>query len=325
MRNPFIRFLVRRILISMVLVWGIVTLTFLMIHFAPGDPTAIYLNPQIPPEVHEQIRHNLGLDQPVAVQYVKWLRQIAQFDFGYSFIRHQSVLTILQATIPNTLLLTFSAFLLESLLALFLGIYSAVRAGSRKDFIVNYTSLFLFSIPEFWLALFGIYIFAIKLGWLPTSQMMSIDFASFGIGEKIVDLLRHLILPVSVLSLTSMAYSMRLVRSSLIEALNTEHVRYVRAMGVPEKKVQRKYALRTALIPFVTHLGMSLPFLLGGSFIIENIFSWPGMGQLTMSAIMTRDYPVIMAANMLSAFLVVFGNLLADLLYAWIDPRIQLQ
>lgn len=324
MKRPFLNFLTKRLAFSIFLLWGIATITFLLVHVAPGGPEALYSGPRVSPEVLERIRHQFGLDRSLLAQYGHWLWRVLHLDFGFSYTNFRPVAEVLAGAIPNTLLLTGAALAVELGLALLLGIYSAVRAGTRGDLFVNYFSIFLFSIPEFWLALLAIYLFSVKLGWLPAGQMMSVGAAELNVFQRIGDVLRHLVLPAGILSLTSMAYSMRLVRSSLMESLSGEDAEYLHAMGIPKKKIERKYALRGALMPFLTHVGMSLPFLLGGSFIIENVFSWPGMGRLTMAAILSRDYPVILAANLISGALVVLGNLLADLAYALVDPRVRL-
>jgi|Deesub1362B_J571_1020462.scaffolds.fasta_scaffold02143_2 peptide/nickel transport system permease protein len=315
--------LFRRILVSLLILLGVWTLTFFLMHLAPGDPTALYLDPRIPPEVQEKIRHQMGLDRPVLVQYAQWIKGVLRGDLGYSFSRHGPVKEILKEAIPRTLLLTMTALTIESLLALFLGVLAALKRHTWFDRTVNSLAIFFFSVPEFWLGLFAIYLFSLKLGWLPASHMNSIDFAQLSLFEKIGDILRHLILPAFVLSISSLAYSMRLVRASMIETLESESIRFLQAAGVSEKKIHFFYAVKPSILPFITHLGMSLPFLFSGAFIVENIFSWPGMGQITLSAIFARDYPLIMGVDILVSTMVVVGNLLADLAYMLIDPRIR--
>jgi peptide/nickel transport system permease protein len=323
------RYALGRLLQAIPLLLSIVTVTFFVTRLAPGDPMDIYLEPtrqrQVDPEVIELIRKKYGLDQPIHVQYVKWLGNVARGDFGESFRHRRPVNTLLAEAIPYTLQLTVLALLFDALVGIALGIVSAVKQYSLLDKTVTVGSLVVYAIPGFWLALMLVLVFSVQLGWLPTSQTRSMDYEFFSLGGKLLDRVRHLALPVFVMGVASAAGTARYMRNRLLEVLNEEYVVAARARGFPERTVIVKHAVRNALIPIVTIYGLSLPFLLGGATIIETIFAWPGMGRLTVEAVGGRDYPVIMATTTIAATLTVLGNFLADLTYAWVDPRISYQ
>jgi len=321
-----LRYIAKRLLQAIPLLWGIVTVTFFIIRLAPGDPMDIYLEPsrrrQVDPEVIELIRHKYGLDQPIHVQYVKWLANIAKGDFGESFRHRRPVNTLLAEAIPYTLQLTVLALLFDAVFGIALGILSAVKQYSLVDKVVTLGSLIVYAIPGFWLALMLILVFSVQLSWFPTSQTRSMEYAFLSLGGKILDRLWYLVLPVFVMGVASAAGTARYMRNRLLEVLNEEYVVAARARGFSERVVILQHAVRTALIPIITIYGLSLPFLLGGATIIETIFAWPGMGRLTVEAVSGRDYPVIMATTTIAAVLTVLGNLLADVTYAWADPRV---
>jgi len=300
-----------------------------MIHVAPGDPMDIYLESarrrQMDPQVIEMIREKYGLDQPVHVQYVKWLSNVVRGDFGESFRHRRPVTSMLAEAIPYTLQLTVLALLFDAIVGIALGILSAVRQYSRLDKLVTVGSLVVYAIPGFWLALMLVLVFSVQLGWFPTSQTRSMDYDLLSLGGRIADRLWHLVLPVFVMGVASAAGTARYMRNRLLEVLNEEYVVAARARGFTERVVIVKHAVRTALIPIITIYGLSLPFLLGGATIIETIFAWPGMGRLTVEAVGGRDYPLIMATTTMAAVLTVVGNLLADIAYAWADPRVSFE
>ncbi len=321
-----LRYLVKRLLQAIPLLLGIVTITFVMIRLAPGDPMDIYVEPtrqrQLDPEVIELIRQKYGLDEPMYVQYVKWIANVAKGDFGESFRYRRPVNRLLAEAIPYTLQLTVLALLFDALIGIALGILSAVKQYSLLDKTVTVGSLVVYAIPGFWLALMLVLVFSVQLGWFPTSQTRSMDYEFFSLGGKIADRLWHLALPVFVMGVASAAGTARYMRNRLLEVLSEEYVVAARARGFRERTVIVKHALRNALIPIVTIYGLSLPFLLGGATIIETIFAWPGMGKLTVEAVGGRDYPLIMATTTIAAALTVIGNLLADITYAAVDPRV---
>jgi peptide/nickel transport system permease protein len=322
------RFFAKRILQAVPLLFGIATLTFFIIHLAPGDPMDMYLEPrmqrQMDPEVIELIRQKYGLDQPVHVQYVKWLGNLAQGDLGESFRHRRPVASLIAERVPYTLQLAILALLFDALVGIALGIFSAVKQYSLVDKGVTVGSLVIYSVPGFWLALMLVIVFSVNLGWFPTSQTRSLDYEFLSLAGKIGDRLWHLVLPVFVLGVAQAAGTARYMRNRLLEVLSEEYVVAARARGLRERTVILKHALRNAMIPILTIYGMSLPFLLGGAVLIEKVFAWPGLGLLGVEAVGGRDYPVIMATMMMGAVLVILGNLMADVTYAIVDPRISL-
>lgn len=320
------RHILKRLAQTIPLTWGILTITFFISHMAPGDPMDMYMEQQrqrqVDPEVIEFLRQKYGLDQPIHVQYVKWLGNVLKGDFGESFRHHRPVLDLIAERIPYTLQLTLLALLFSTSLGIIIGIVSAVKQYSALDKGVTLGSLIIYSIPGFWMALMLVLVFAVNLGWFPTSQTRSMDYEFFTWGQKIFDRLWHLILPVFVLGIGSAAHKARYVRNRLLEVLNEEYILAARARGLKEKMVIFRHALRNAMIPLVTILGLYLPGLLSGSVLIESIFAWPGMGTLAVDAVGGRDYPVMMAALMISAVLTIFGSLLADITYVALDPRV---
>lgn len=319
-------YVLKRLLLSVPLVLGIVTATFLIVRLAPGDPMDIYLEPQrqrmVDPEVIERIRERYGLDQPIHIQYVRWLKNLAKGELGESFRDRRPVRDMLLQAIPYTLQLTVLAVILDALIGLSLGIVSAVKQYSKLDKAVTLGSLVVYAIPGFWLALMLIMVFSVNLGWFPTSQTRSMDYDQLTLIGKVLDRIWHLVLPVLVMGVAGAAGTARYMRNRLLEVLNEEYVVAARACGFRETTVIVKHALRNAMIPIITIYGMSLPFLLGGATVIETVFAWPGMGRLTVAAVDGRDYPIIMATTMIAAILTVLGNLLADIAYAAVDPRV---
>jgi peptide/nickel transport system permease protein len=321
-----LKFIFKRLLLSVPLILGIVTATFFVVHLAPGDPMNMFIEEQrqrrVDPEVLELLREKYGLDQPIHIQYVRWLKNLAKGDLGESFRSRRPVRNMLLEAIPYTLQLTVLAILLDALIGISLGIVSAVKQYSKLDKTVTLGSLVVYAIPSFWLALMLIMVFSVNLGWFPTSQTRSIDYDQLSLIGKALDRAWHLVLPVLVMGVAGAAGTARYMRSRLLEVLNEEYVVAARASGFREKTVIVKHALRNAMIPIITIYGMSLPFLLGGATVIESVFAWPGMGRLTVNAVAGRDYPIIMATTMIAAILTVLGNLLADVSYAAVDPRV---
>ncbi|HUV35592.1 MAG TPA: ABC transporter permease [Patescibacteria group bacterium] len=316
------RFFIRRILQAVLLVLIVLTITFFLLHLAPGDPMSRYYHPDISPETIAQIREHLGLDRPVLEQYVRWMGSFIRGDFGMSLRFNRPVSALLAETIPNTLRLTVASLLLYIIIGSALGILSAVRRYSLLDRINTIAALFIYSIPSFWLALMLILLFSLKAGILPSSHMESIGAGELAGGALLWDRLRHLVLPAFVLGVASAAGMARYMRGSMLDVLREDYIRTARAKGLPEGRVLLKHALKNAAIPVVTIIGLSIPLLLGGSVVVEKIFSWPGMGRLMVDAIYSRDYPVVLAVNFVVAVMVIVGNLVADIGYALLDPRI---
>jgi len=322
MRN----FIIRRILVLIPLYFGITIITFLIIHLAPGKPSD--LEAQMKPGMamaRERMEKIYGLDKPLYEQYWLWFKRMVVFDFGNSFKDHQPVLEKIRDTLPNTILLNLASLFLIYLIAVPIGIFSAVKQYSLFDKISTVFVFIGMAIPSFWLALLLILVFSVKLAWLPISGMHSLyfQFQNLSFWAKAGDIFRHALLPVIVLSLSGLAWLSRYTRSSMLEIIRQDFIITARAKGLSERKVIFKHALRNALLPIVTILGLSLPGLISGSVIVETIFAWPGMGRLAYQAVLARDYPVIMGASVFSVFLLLFGNLIADLLYAVVDPRIK--
>lgn len=321
-----IAYIAGRLLQAIPLLLGIATVTFFIMRLAPGDPMDMYLEEryrrQLDPEVIELIRQRYGLDDPIHVQYAKWLGNAAQGDLGESFRHRRPVADVIGERIPYTLQLTVLALLFDALIGIALGIFSAIKQYTRLDKTITLGSLVAYSIPGFWLALMLVLVFSVNLGWFPTSQTRSLNYEFLSFWGKVADRAWHLALPVFVLGVASAAGTARYMRNRLLEVLSEEYVLAARARGLREKTVILKHALRNAMIPIITIYGMALPFLLGGAVLIENVFAWPGMGTLAVEAVNGRDYPLILATTMMAAVLVVIGNLLADVLYAVVDPRV---
>jgi peptide/nickel transport system permease protein len=320
-----LRYITRRLLLTVPLLIGISLISFLVIYAAPGGPVEMStdLNPKVTAEARERLKAYYGLDQPVHVQYVRWLGRMATLDFGQSFSRDgRQVSEKIAERIPVTLSINVLSMFLIFLVAVPLGIYSAVRKDSWFDRIT--VAVFTgFAVPTFWLALLLMILFGVQLGWLPISGLVSLEYESFSFAGKVWDRARHLILPVFVSAFGGLAGLSRYMRSNMLEVIRQDYIAAARAKGLPERTVVFRHAMRNALLPFITILGLSVPGLLGGSVIFESIFAIPGLGQLFYQGVLSRDYPLIMGSLVIGAFLTLIGNLLADVGYAYADPRIR--
>jgi peptide/nickel transport system permease protein len=301
---------------------GITIVTFVMVSLAPGDPVSALINPEsaanLGPEWVELQREKLGLNDPLPVRYLRWTSEILQGNLGYSTQDRQPISDKIIDRIGPTLRLMLTVQLISLAIAIPIGIISALRQYSFLDYLVSVLGFAAISIPSFFLALGGIYIFGLRLGWLPTAGMRTI-----GEDPSFWDSVHHLILPAGVLGLANAAPLIRYVRSSMLEVVRQEYVGVARAKGLSERAVILRHAARNALIPLITVVALGLPAIVGGTVIIETIFAWPGMGQLAITAVRARDYPMIMALNLIIATLILTSNLLADVLYAVADPRIK--
>ena len=304
---------------------GISIINFTIMHLAPGDPVLLLSERNATPEELARIRALYGLDEPIHVQYVKWLGHVLKGDFGRSFVDGRPVMDHILERLPYTLYLNFIVMIIIYLVAIPVGVISALRQYSKFDHAVTFLTFLGQALPSFWFALLLIYAVGIKSNWLPIAGVATIgvNVKTSGLWATILDRAKYLILPVTVVSLGSMAGIARYMRSSMLEVIRQDYVRTARAKGLPEKVVIIKHALRNALLPIVTLLGFELPALFSGTAIIETIFSWPGLGLLSMRAIFQRDYQIVMAMNMIGATLMVLGNFLADILYVIVDPRIK--
>lgn len=307
------------------LLFGILVMTFAVTQLAPGDPTdqATQLNPKISPEAKAKLRELYGLDRPVHERFTRWASSAARFDFGRSFRDGEPVLKKIASRIPVTLAINLTALLLTVLLAVVVGVAGAVYQGRWQDHLLTFTVFVAFAMPTFVLAIAAMAFFGVHLHWFPVSGVTSLDFDLMTGWEKTLDLARHLTLPVLVAVLAHFSGLARFMRSGMIDVLRQEYIKTAWSKGLTPAAIFYKHALRNALLPLITILGLSLPGILGGSVILETVFSIPGMGKLMMDAVMARDLPVYMAILTLGAVLTLLGNLLADMCYRWADPRIR--
>lgn len=324
------RYVFRRLLAAIPLVLGIATIVFFAVNLAPGDPTLYFIAPGMTQDVVEQMRENFGLDAPVHVRYVRWLGAMVTGDFGYSMSHSRPVLDVLADFLPNTLILSACALAVAFFFGILLGTLQAIRQYSFRDSALSVVMLFFYSMPSFWLALMLILtlsLFARNVWewpiWFPASGMTSAEYDFMSFGEQVRDRIMHLVLPTLSLALVLTAGIARYMRGSMLEVIRQDYVRTARAKGLSERVVVFKHALRNALLPIVTMLGLLIPVLFSGTVFIETIFAWPGMGRTIYEAIGTRDYPLVMAGSFFFATMVVVANLIADVLYAWVDPRIR--
>lgn len=319
------RYLAKRMLMLIPLMFGITLISFIIIHLAPGDPVQVEMEMQL--KASAQARENLkklyGLDKPLHVQYFEWLKRFAKLDFGKSFADNRNVTSKIVERMPITIMINLLSILIIYLLAIPIGILSAVKRGTLFDKISTVAVFIGYSTPAFWFALLLMLLFGVYLGWLPISGIQSIDISEMGIFEKALDVAKHLILPLGVSAFGGVAGMSRYSRSSMLEVIRQDYIRTARAKGLTERAVIMRHGLRNALLPIVTIIGLAVPGLIGGSVVFETIFSIPGMGQLFYASTMARDYPTVMGILVMGAGLTLIGNLIADLSYALVDPRIR--
>ncbi|MCP3678567.1 MAG: ABC transporter permease [Deltaproteobacteria bacterium] len=319
-------FLIRRFIQLGTTLIGITLISFLVIQLAPGKPTDVMtdMNPRITPEARERLEKYYGLDKPIYIQYGRWLKRVVMLDFGDSFSTdHRPVWDKIKERLPITILISALALALILVVAIPIGISSATHQYSLYDKITTVVVFIGFAIPTFWFALLLMMFFGVYLDILPISGIKSIGHEGLTLPGRVWDTARHLILPVTLSAFTGLAGLSRYMRSNMLEVIRQDYITTARAKGLPERTVIYKHALRNALLPIITILGLSVPSLIGGSVIFENIFSIPGMGQLFYGAVMMRDYPVVMGILTIGAVLTLLGNLLADAGYSLADPRIR--
>lgn len=304
----------------MLLLVIVTVVVFGLIHIAPGGPSAVMADTKLPAAQIARMRANLGLDQPIPIQYVKWVSALAKGDFGISYTDNRPVFAEITARLPNTLILAGTAFVLSLIVAIPLGIYSARRARTAADNVVSAASFIGLAIPVFWFGIVLIIIFSVKLQWLPSSGMYTTNAPA-----SLPDLAKHLIMPAIVLATPNIAQFTRYVRASVLEVMRQDYVRTARAKGLNESRVVYQHVLRNALVPIITIIGVTLPLVVAGAAITESVFGWPGMGRLAVDAAFTRDYPMIMGITVLVAAFVILINLVTDLAYMLVDPRVRLQ
>jgi len=314
-------YIIRRLFVAIPTLIAISMVIFGILALAPGDPLSEFaLNPSIPPAVRQRIRHNLGLDDPIPVRYGKWATSVARGDFGYSFQTRSPVLDQIKQRLPVTLMIIGSSYVISVLLAIPIGILAAVRQYSVYDNVITTLSFFGFSSPTFFTGLLFILLFTIKLGWFPMIYRSNIDTPGLlGAWEHV----KQAIMPIAVLALFQTATLARYVRASMLEVIHQDYVRTARAKGLHEGSVINKHALKNALIPVITIIALGVPGVFTGAVVTEQIFRVPGIGSLLITAINASDTPVVMAISFIFAVLVVFFNLVADILYGVFDPRIK--
>ena len=322
-----IRYLGGRLLQGVAIVFAVATLTFVLLQLAPGDAVdALGANGRLPPEIAEQQRVNFGLDKPVAERYVHYITNVARGDLGHSYKWPNSVAKTIAQRIPATLVLTLAALLIDFALGIVIGAYQGTRSRSRADDGLSIVTLTLFSIPVFWLGVMFVLIFTHALGWLPPSGVRTpwlyphVSF--FG---SVWDHATHLVLPALTLGIIGAASTARFQRGAMIDVLRQDYVRTARSKGLAEKSVLYRHALRNALLPVITLFGLSFPVLLSGAVLVEDVFAWPGLGNLAVDAFRNRDYPLVTGMAIVVSAMVVVGNLVADLLYRAVDPRTRQQ
>jgi len=316
------RYILRRILVCIPLLFSITIAIFILINLAPGDPVDAMIDPvervQMSPEGILALKRHYGLDKPVPVRYLIWLRELGRGNLGYSFFTGRPVSELLSARVPQTLRLAAIALVLQFSIGALLGVVSALRPYSWLDYGLTVLAFLGISIPNFFLAMAAIFVFAVKLGWLPS-------YGTHTLGQplSIWDQVRHFILPATILAAHGTGSVLRYMRASMLEVMHQDYLTTARSKGLTERVVVFRHALRNALLPIITLLGLNLPFLFGGSIIIETMFAWPGIGRLAIEAINGRDYNVLMATSLMMAVIVMLSNLLADISYAVADPRIR--
>ncbi|MDO9080240.1 MAG: ABC transporter permease [Desulfuromonadales bacterium] len=321
-----LNYLARRFLMMIPLLIGITLISFVVIHLAPGEPTDMQtqLNPEVSTELRNRLRDQYGLDKPLVVQYGEWLGRFIRLDFGNSFSQdRRPVLDKIVERLPITISINLLSIVAILAAAIPIGIYSATHRGSLFDRLTTILVFIGFAAPSFWLALLLMDFFGVRLGLLPIAGLKSLDYDSLSLFGKILDLGRHLVLPVFISTFGGLAGFSRYMRSNMLEVIRQDYILTARAKGLSEQSVIYRHALRNALLPVITILGLSVPGLIGGSVIFETIFAIPGMGKLFYDGVMMRDYPLIMGILVMGAILTLVGNLLADLCYAFADPRIR--
>lgn len=320
-------YLVKRVLFMIPLLLGITIICFFVMHLAPGSPTDLQtqMNPKASAEMRQRLMSLYELDKPVYVQYASWLKKLARGDLGTSFSSdHRPVADKILERLPITISINLLSLIIIIAVAVPIGVLSAVHQDSLFDKVMSVIVFIGFAVPTFWLALLLMIFFGIHLGWLPISGLRSLNYEYLSTWGQLVDLAGHLILPVFISAFGGLAGLSRYMRANMLEVIRQDYILTARAKGLSERQVIYKHALRNALLPAITILGLSIPGLIGGSVIFETIFAIPGMGQLFYMSVMARDYPTVMGILLIGAVLTLAGNLIADVSYAAADPRIRI-
>ncbi len=319
------KYIARRVMQMVIVILGITIISFTIMHLAPGDPVDLLAGRTATPEQRAHIKHLYGLDKPIIIQYFAWISKVAQGDFGHSYISGRPVLTMILERLPATLILNFWAMIIIYLLAIPIGMLSALRQYSWFDYIATTVAFLVRAMPAFWFALLLVYFVGMRVEGIEIAGMSTygINWGVQSFWTVFKDRLSYIVLPLTVLAFGGMSGITRFMRASMLDVIHQDYIRTARAKGLPEKKVITNHALRNALLPIVTLIGFELPILFGGAVIIETIFSWPGLGLLAVTAIFQRDYMVVMAFNIMGAVMTVIGMFIADMLYLVVDPRIK--
>ncbi len=322
MNKKFSTLIIKRFIASFFMILTLVCVVFFMMHFLPGNPFQQYYSPKLGNELAEQIKNKFGFDKSIVVQFMNWIKNVIQGDFGYSIVYKRPVSNLISESILVTLSISLTSFLLQVIITIPLGLFLLKNSGKKIDLIIDKFALIIYSAPSFVVAIIMIYFGSMVLKIFPSSQMISYNYYEMNFFEKLIDLIHHLTLPVLTLTITSVSFSIRYLRESLINVSNEGFVLSLRANGIPEETIRKKHILPNALISYITILGMEIGSLLSKTLITETVFSLPGMGKLMVSSIFSRDYPVIIACVMISGFMVIIGNLIADLLIAKFNPNL---
>ena len=311
------QYIIRRLIHSVFIIWGCATLVFFMLRAVPGDPVVVMLGPEYTPEAATALRHKLGLDKPIYVQYAKWAGNVLTGDLGTSIASPEPVMSAIKIGLPKTMSLAALSFAFGILIAVPAGIISALKRNSIVDYGASFVAFLGVSMPGFWLGIILILIFAVRLQWLP-----AVGYSTIG-EDGLREWFEHLLLPSIAIGSSYAAILMRFVRSGLLEVLNSDYIRTARAKGVSERGVIIQHALRNAMIPVVTVAGIQLALLLSGAVVVETVFSIRGLGRILVGAIFDKDYPVVQGVILLTTVIFVFANLFVDILYTFLDPRIK--
>ncbi len=322
------RYLIRRLVYAILTFFGITIATFTLVHSVPGDPITFYIaragTHTIPPEILDAIRREHHLDQPLPIQYLHWVRRVVSLDFGRSIVERRDVRELIFEKLPNTLQLNVAAFLLAAVVGIPIGLWSAARSGRPIERASAVLFFLLYSLPSFWVALLLMQFFSVRMDVFPLFGMTSDDYYELGTAARIADRMQHMVLPVLTLTYAQLAIFARFSKSALSEVIRADFITAARARGAGEAAVMWRHAFRNALIPLITLLGLTIPYLISGSVIVEQIFQWDGVGLLYYDAILTRDYPVVMGLTVATAIVTLLASVLADILYALADPRVRL-
>lgn len=316
------KYIFKRILIAIGVLFGVSVIIFSLVHMQPGNPYTSMIDPTVPPEVIKEMLTKIGYYDPIHIKYIKWISRALRGDLGYSIQYGQPVLQVINSRIWNTVLLSSFALIISTILGIIIGIISAIKKNTLFDYVTTVFSFIGISIPAFFFGLLLIKIFAFDFPIFPVSGMKTLGEDYTGI-KNALDVLKHMILPGLVLALLQSAAFVRYTRSSMLEILDKDYIRTAKAKGLTKKKSILKHGVKNALIPLVTIICMQIPFIFSGALLTETIFVWPGIGRLNYDAVLNRDYPLIMGILMILSIIILLSNLLADILYAAIDPRIK--